>query len=383
MAPQREWFEKDYYKTLGVSETSTPKEVTRAYRKLARELHPDANPGDAAAEERFKEVSAAYDVIGDEAKRAEYDEVRRMGPMGGMGFGPGGPGAGGFGGPGGASFNFEGADLGDLLGGIFGGGGGGRRSRQSRPRGPQRGADLESEYHASFRDAVAGFETSLHLTSDAACGTCHGTGAKPGTVPSTCVHCAGRGVLDDNQGMFSFSQPCPTCGGAGQVITDPCTSCRGTGVEKRNREVKVRIPAGVADGQRIRLKGRGAAGRNGGPAGDLYVIVHVAPDTVFGRDGKNLTVNVPITFVEAALGTKLTVPTLDGKPVTLKIPAGTPSGKVFRVKGRGVATTKSTGDLLVTVQVAVPSKLTDEQRNALESIADTLPSAPREHLGVA
>ena len=385
MAPQREWFEKDYYKVLGVSETATAKDITRAYRKLARELHPDANPGDTAAEDRFKEVSAAYDVIGDEAKRAEYDEVRRMGPMGGMGFGPGG-GGGAYGAPGGMRFDFDGAemgDLGDLLGGLFGGGGRRGRGGAGRTRGPQRGADLESEYHASFRDAVAGFETSLHLTSDAACGTCHGTGAKPGTVPSTCVHCAGRGVLDDNQGMFSFSQPCPTCNGAGQVITDPCTTCRGTGVEKRNREVKVRIPAGVADGQRIRLKGRGAAGRNGGPFGDLYVIVHVAPDAVFGRDGRNLTVTVPISFTEAALGTKLTVPTLDDKPVTLKIPAGTPSGKVFRVKGRGVATGKATGDLLVTVQVAVPSKLTKEEREALESLADALPSASREHLGVA
>lgn len=190
-------------------------------------------------------------------------------------------------------------------------------------------------------------------------------------------------MLDDNQGMFSFSSPCPSCAGAGQVITDPCTDCRGTGVTKRSREVKVRIPAGVADGQRIRLKGRGAAGRNGGPAGDLYVIVHVAADTVFGRDERNLILSVPISFTEAALGTDLTVPTLDGKTVTLRIPAGTPSGKVFRVKGRGVATAKSTGDLLVTVQVSVPAKLTDEQREALESLADTLPSAPREHLGVA
>jgi len=379
VAPQREWFEKDYYSVLGVSESATPKEITRAYRKLARELHPDANPGDAAAEERFKEVSAAYDVVGDETKRAEYDQVRKMGPMGG--FGGGGFGPGGFGAPAGGSFDFDGADLGDLLGGLFGGGG--RRGHRNRSRGPQRGADLESEYHASFRDAVAGFETSLHLTSDAACDTCRGMGSKPGTAPVACAQCGGRGVLDDNQGMFSFSSPCPACAGAGQVITDPCTSCRGTGVTKRNREVKVRIPAGVADGQRIRLKGRGAAGRNGGPAGDLYVIVHVAPDAVFGRDGRNLTVHVPISFTEAALGTRLTVPTLDDKPVTLKIPAGTPSGKVFRVKGRGVATAKSTGDLLVTVQVAVPSKLTDEQRAALESLAETLPSAPREHLGVA
>ncbi len=378
MAPQREWFEKDYYKVLGVDERATPKDITRAYRKLARELHPDANPGDAAAEDRFKEVSAAYDVIGDETKRAEYDEVRRMGPMGGMGFGgAGGPGAGG------ASFNFEGADLGDLLGGLFGGGGRGR-GRGGRPRGqgPQRGADLEASLHLAFRDAVNGLTTEVHLTSDMPCSTCHGSGAKPGTFPQTCGHCGGRGATDDNQGFFSFSQPCPACGGVGSVITDPCGTCRGTGVERRAREVKVRIPAGVDDGQRIRLAGRGGAGRNGGPVGDLHVTVHVDPDPVFGRDGRNLTLNVPISFTEASLGTKLTVPTLDGSTVTLKIPAGTASGKVFRVKGRGVATKKATGDLMVTVNVVVPAKLTDAQREALESLADTLPPASREFLEV-
>jgi molecular chaperone DnaJ len=384
VAPQREWFEKDYYKVLGVSETATPKEITRAYRQLARELHPDANPGDAAAEERFKEVSAAYDVVGDEAKRKEYDEVRKLGPMGGMGFGPGG-GAGGFNPGGGAGgFGFQGADLGDLLGGLFGGGGGGRRGRggASRGNGPQRGADLEAELHLPFREAVAGVTTALHLTSDMPCSTCHGSGAKPGTGPVTCQNCHGRGVLDDNQGMFSFSTPCPACGGAGTVITDPCPSCRGSGIERRPREVKVRIPAGVADGQRIRLKGRGGAGRNGGPAGDLFVIVHVDHDELFGRDGLNLTLTVPVTFAEVALGTRLTVPTLDGGQVTLKIPAGTPSGKVFRVKGRGVETKKGHGDLLVTVQVAVPSHLSDEQKAAVEALAETLPDAPREHLGV-
>jgi molecular chaperone DnaJ len=376
VAAQREWFEKNYYEVLGVSETATPKDITSAYRKLARELHPDANPGDAAAEEHFKEVAAAYDVVGDETKRAEYDEVRRAGPMGGRGFG--GPG-GGFD-PGAGGYNFEGADLGDLLGGMFGGGG--RRGRANRARGPQRGADLEAELHLPFREAVAGVTTSLHLTSDVPCGTCHGSGAKPGTGPTTCARCNGRGVLDDNQGMFSFSSPCPACGGAGSVITDPCPTCRGTGVEKRPREVKVRIPAGVDDGQRIRLKGRGGAGRNGGPIGDLYVVVHVTSDPVFGRDGRNLTMTVPVTFAEAVLGTKLTVPTLGGDPVTLKLPAGTPGGKVFRVKGRGVSTKKSTGDLLVTVQVAVPTDLTDEQRDAVEALATSLPAAPRQHLGV-
>jgi molecular chaperone DnaJ len=386
VAAQREWFEKDYYKVLGVSETATPKEITRAYRQLARELHPDANPGDDAAEERFKAVSAAYDVVGDEAKRKEYDEVRRAGPMGGMGFGgPGGPGGpgGGFN-PGAGGFGFQGADIGDLLGGLFGGGGGGRRGRgaPSRGQGPQRGSDLEAELHLPFREAVVGVTTTLHLTSDMPCSTCHGSGAAPGTAPTTCQNCGGRGVLDDNQGMFSFSSPCPVCGGAGSVITDPCPTCRGAGVERRPREVKVRIPAGVDDGQRIRLKGRGGAGRNGGPAGDLFVVVHVERDALFGRDGNHLTLTVPVSFAEATLGTKLRVPTLDGGTVTLKIPEGTPSGKVFRVKGRGVETKKSGGDLLVTVQVAVPTELTDEQREVVESLADALPPAPREHLGV-
>jgi molecular chaperone DnaJ len=381
MAPQREWFEKDYYKVLGVSEKAPAKDITRAYRKLARELHPDANPGDAAAEERFKEVSAAYDVVGDETKRKEYDEVRAMGPMGAAGFGgPGGPGGAGFR-PGPGGFNFEGGDISDLLGGMFGGGGR-RGGRAGRGTGPQRGADLEASLHLPFREAVAGVETTLHITSDMPCGTCHGSGSRPGTSRTTCANCHGRGVLDDNQGMFSFSQPCGACGGEGSIITDPCPTCRGRGIERRPREVRVRIPAGVADGQRIRLAGRGGAGRNGGPAGDLQVLVHVDADALFGRDGRNLTIVVPVTFSELALGVKLTVPTLDGKPVTLKIPAGTPTNKVFRVKGRGVATKKGTGDLLVTVQVTVPAELTKEQRSVIEALADTLPAAPRDHLGV-
>lgn len=377
MAAQREWFEKDYYKVLGVPESATQKDVTRAYRKLARELHPDANPGDASAEERFKEVSAAYDVIGDEAKRKEYDEVRRLGPMAG-GFGPGSGGPGGPGGPGMGGFQFDG-DLGDILGGLFGRGRGGGPSRGA---GPQRGVDLETELHLPFREAVQGLTTTLHLTSDAPCSTCHGVGARPGTTPQVCPNCRGRGVLDENQGPFSFSSPCPNCAGRGTIITDPCPTCRGSGVERRPREVKVRIPAGVDDNQKIKLKGRGGPGRNGGPPGDLYVLVHVDPDGVFGRSGRDLTLSVPVTFAEAALGTKLTVPTLDGDKVTLKIPAGTPSGKVFRVKGRGVKAGKRAGDLLVTVQVAVPPKLTREQREALEAFAAATDGSPREHLGV-
>lgn len=380
MAPQREWFEKDYYAVLGVASDASAKDVTKAYRKLARQFHPDANPGDASAEERFKEISAAYDVLGDEEKRREYDEVRRMGPMGAM-FG-GGNGPGGFG-PGGArQVRFEDlGDMGDLLGNLFGGGAGGRRRGPSRGAGPQRGADLEAELTLSFADAAHGITTTLHLTSDAPCSTCHGSGARPGTAPTTCPVCQGTGSTAENQGFFSFSQPCPRCGGAGTVIEDPCPTCRGSGAERRPRDVKVRIPAGVADGQRIRLANRGGPGRHGGPAGDLFVVVHVTPHPVFGRDGLHLTLTVPVTYPEAVLGANITVPTLDTDGVTVKIPPGTRSGRTFRVKGRGIqgASGKS-GDLLVTVEVAVPTKLNAEQRKAVEALAATLHESPRAHL---
>ena len=384
MTAQREWFEKDYYKTLGVSADSSQKEITKAYRKLAREFHPDTNK-DPDAEERFKEVSAAYDVVGDAEKRKEYDEVRRLGPMAG-GFGGGG--GGGFGGPGGATFTTDDlgdmGNLGDLLGGLFGRGG--RRGggpTGSRGAGPQRGADLEAELHLSFEDAVRGVTTAVNLTSDAPCHTCHGSGAKPGSTPVTCPRCGGRGVLDDNQGLFSFSQACPDCAGRGTVITDPCPTCRGSGVERRARDVKIRIPAGVNDHQRIRLKGRGGPGRNGGPAGDLYVIVAVRSHDFFARSGRDLTLTVPVTFAEVALGADVSVPTLDGEPVKIRMPAGTRNGRTFRVKGRGVATKKGTGDLLATVEVAVPSKLSAAERKAVEALAASSDESPRAHLGVS
>lgn len=376
MAPQREWFEKDYYRILGVSETATQKDIKSAYRKLSRQYHPDANPDDTAAEERFKEVSAAYDVIGDPERRKEYDEVRRLGPMAG-GFGGGAPG-----GADGGGFRFEDmGDFGDVLGGLFG-----RRGRPGGARrgaGPHRGQDLETELHLAFEDAVRGLTTTVHLTSEAACSTCHGTGARPGTTPRTCPQCGGRGVLDENQGFFSFSTPCPRCAGRGYTIDDPCPTCRGSGIEHRPREVKVRIPAGVSDGQRIRLRGRGGPGRNGGPAGDLYITVRVAPHPVFGRRGDDITLTVPVTFPEAALGADIAVPTLDGSTVTLRIPPGTRSGRTLRVRGRGVRTKKSTGDLLVTVEVAVPQKLSSAERKAVEALASASDGqSPRAHLGV-
>ena len=366
MPPQREWFEKDYYKVLGVADSATEKEVTRAYRKLAKQYHPDANPG---AEERFKEISAAYDVLGDAAKRKEYDEVRRLGPVGN----PFGGGAGqGF------SSTFHVDDLNDLLGGIFGGRGG----RARGPAGPRRGDDLEAELHLSFLDAVHGITTTVNVTSDVACSTCGGTGAAPGTSPVICPACGGRGVRDDNQGLFSFSQPCRECGGTGMKVETPCRTCRGRGIERRPRQIKVRIPAGVEDGQRIRIKARGGAGANGGPPGDLYVTVRVASHPLFGRQGRNLTLTAPVSFPEAALGARITVPTLD-KPVTLKIPAGTRSGRTFRVKGHGIPAASGTGDLLVTVEVAVPQRLTDEEREAIEALASaSKDESPRSHLGI-
>ena len=373
MTAQREWFEKDYYQVLGVAADASPKEITKAYRKLARDLHPDQNPGDAAAEERFKDVSAAYDVLGDDEKRKEYDEVRRLGPMAG-----GAPG----GGPGGFSFNvgdMAGDDLGDLLGQMFGG------AANRSPRGgvgPRRGADLTAQLTLDFADAAVGLTTTLHLTSDAQCSTCSGSGAKAGTAPQRCGVCGGRGVIDDNQGMFSFSTPCRNCQGTGSVITDPCDTCHGSGVERRPREVKVRIPAGVKDGQTIRLGGRGAPGRNGGPAGDLLVEITVRPHERFGRSGNNLTVHVPVSFPQAALGGDIEVPTLDGSSVTLRIKPGTQTGSRHRVKGKGITTQSKrsgtrTGDLIVTVDVQVPTELNDAERAAIEQLAEAATVATR------
>lgn len=375
--PQQDWLEKDFYKTLGVSKDVDEKELTKAYRNLARKYHPDANPDDAKAEERFKEISEAYDVLSDADRRKEYDEIRRLGPLGG--FGGGRPsGAGTTGDQGG--FGFDPSNLSDLLGDMFGAG-----RRPAPGTGPKRGDDLEADLHLSFDEAVEGVTTSVHLTSDAACSTCRGTGSAPGTTPQTCTRCHGRGVLDDNQGFFSLSQPCDRCAGRGKIVTDPCKTCGGSGIERKPRQVRVRIPAGVKDGQRIRLKGRGTPGRNGGPAGDLYVVVEVSVHEIFGRKGNNLTLDVPITFAEAALGAKVKVPTLDGSTVTLKVPAGTSTGKTFRVKGRGVANTKKTGDLLVKVIVDVPTELSEEQRAAVKALAAATPASPREHLadGVA
>ncbi|MFZ9402121.1 MAG: molecular chaperone DnaJ [Ilumatobacteraceae bacterium] len=357
MTAQREWFEKDYYAVLGVAQNASAKDVTKAYRKLARQYHPDANPNNAAAEERFKEISAAYDVLGDETRRREYDEVRRLGP-------------GAFGGSGNGSVRFDMGDmagaggLGDLLGQMFGGG-----RRAGGGVGPQRGSDLEASLTIDFVDAAQGITTSLHITSEAVCSTCNGSGARPGTSPVRCSHCGGRGVSDVNQGGFAFSVPCSQCGGRGVKVEHPCGTCRGTGVEMRNREVNVRVPAGIDDGSRIRIKGRGGPGRNGGPPGDLFVVCRVTPHPMFSRDGRNLLVRVPVSFTSAALGADVAVPTLEGDTVMLRLRAGTQPGSRHRVKGRGITTNKMQGDLIVTVDVVVPTSLTDQQREALLAFA--------------
>jgi molecular chaperone DnaJ len=387
MAPQREWFEKDYYAVLGLQKGATEKEITRAYRKLAKQYHPDANPGNKDAEEKFKDISAAYDVLSDAGKRKEYDEVRQM-VASGAGNPFAGAGPGGFGGPGGG-VRFETGDLGDigglgdLLGNIFGGRGRRGSAGGRQPGGgPRRGGDLEAEVHLSFDDAVRGATIAVQLTGAAPCHTCGGTGAAPGTVPQTCPQCSGSGTLAVDQGPFSFSQICPRCGGSGRVVEKPCPTCGGGGAETRTRDVKVRIPVGVADGQRVRVKGKGTPGNNGGPPGDLYVTVHVAPHPLFGRRGNDLLLRVPVTFSEAALGAEVKVPTLDGA-VTVRIPPGTAPGKTLRVRGRGMPKAGgSAGDLLVTVDVVVPQALSDEQRQAVEALAATESANPRAHLGV-
>jgi molecular chaperone DnaJ len=374
MAPQREWFEKDYYKVLGVADNASDKDIAKVYRKLAKQFHPDANPG---SEERFKEVSAAFDVLGDEAKRKEYDEVRRLGSAGNPFAGMSGARGNGF------SGNFRVDDLGDLLGNIFGRGaraGRGGAGRGAAATAPERGQDLETTLHLSFMEAVNGLTTTVNVNSEVACHTCKGSGAAPGTAPVVCEICGGRGVINDNQGLFSFSQPCQTCSGTGLRVENPCPTCHGVGVEYAGRQVKVRIPAGVDDGQRIRVKGRGGAGRGGGQPGQLYVVVKVEGHRTFGRRGKDLTLTAPVSFPEAALGTTITVPTLD-RPVTLKIPPGTRSGQTLRVRGRGVPAASGAGDLLVTVEVAVPAELSDTERQAVGALGDLIKGeALRENL---
>jgi molecular chaperone DnaJ len=379
----------DFLMFMGVAKYASTDDVMKAYRKLARANHPDSHPGDKAAEERFKQIAEAYDVVGDPEKRKKSDEARAM--FAGGGFGPFAGGQGGgrhfdvndlFGGAGGPASS--GGGFSDLFGTMFGGGGGGGRG--TRHNAPRRGADIETEATIGFTEAVDGATISLRLTSDAPCGDCNGTGARSGTVPRVCPECDGVGMRAASVGgAFTMNETCPACGGRGLVVDDPCPTCHGSGRGLSNRTISTRIPAGVKDGQRIRVRGKGANGEHGGPRGDLWVKVHVQPHRLFGRKGHNLTLTVPVSFDEAALGAEIKVPTLDGAPVTVKIPAGTPNGRTFRIRGRGArrgghgTTGRSSdvrGDLLVTVDIQVPAVLDPAAKAAVEAYREATAHKP-------
>ncbi|GGZ14167.1 chaperone protein DnaJ 1 [Streptomyces inusitatus] len=378
----KDFVEKDYYKVLGVPKDATEAEIKKAYRKLAREFHPDANKGDAKAEERFKEISEANDILGDPKRRKEYDEARALFGNGGFRAGPGGAGGGNFnfdlgdlfggpqgGGQGGPGAGGFGGGLGDVFGGLFNRGAGPAGPRTQ----PRRGQDVESEVTLSFTEAVDGATVPLRMSSSAACKACSGTGDKNGT-PRVCPTCVGTGqVSRGGSGSFSLTDPCVECKGRGLIAQDPCEVCKGSGRARSSRTMQVRIPPGVSDGQRIRLRGKGAPGERGGPAGDLYVVVHVGEHPVFGRKGDNLTVTVPVSYTEAVLGGEVRVPTLGGPAVTLKLPPGTPNGRTMRARGKGAVRKDGTrGDLLVTVEVAVPRELSDKAKEALEAYREAI-----------
>jgi molecular chaperone DnaJ len=357
------------YETLGVAKNASDDEIKKAYRSLARQYHPDRNPGDNGAEERFKEVQTAYDLLSDADKRREYDA---HGATGARGF----PGGGG-----GARFEeFDLGNLGDLLGGMFRGGG--RRGGGARM--PVRGDDLETRVRISFEDSLKGVQVRVPVDAETACSVCHGTGAEPGTSPVVCPQCGGRGIVSDSQGLFAFSQPCPRCQGNGTIVESPCRNCSGTGRERRRKHYSVKIPAGAKSGTRVRLKGKGVPGAFGGPPGDLFVVVDVDPSSLFTRRGTDLVLDVPVTFAEAALGASVEIPTPDG-PVSLKIPAGTESGKLLRVKGRGAPHLKGNGrgDLLARVNVTVPKKLSKAEKEALEEYGKVSRENPRERFAEA
>jgi len=359
----------DLYKVLEVSKEAPQDEIRRSYRRLARKYHPDANPGDRAAEERFKEIQQAYEVLSKPEKRREYDEGPRTF------FGSQGAGQ-----PGGADFG----DISDLLGGfgnlgdIFG-----RTAGATRPA-KVRGEDITVNVRLSFKDALNGVTTRVGVPVEEACGECRGTGAAPGTAPKTCPECGGRGVQSRDQGFFALSTPCSRCGGEGRIIEKPCTVCGGNGRMRRNRQVKVRIPAGAKDGMKVRIPGRGSAGRRGGPAGDLYVVTRVEEHPVFKRRGDDFVVEVPVSFVEAVLGAQIEVPRPGGGTVKVKLPAGTQDGKQFKVRGAGAPRTKKNqggnGDLIVRVGVVVPKKLRRREREILEALAEERDEDVREDL---
>ena len=356
---------KDPYKTLGVDRKASAEDIKKAYRKLARRYHPDKNPGDSSAEERFKEVQEAYSVLSDPEKRRAYDEG---GGLFGSGFGGGfDPGSfrGGFGG------------FGDILSDLFGGA---QRGPAGRPQ-PERGRDLETEVHISFEQAMRGAEVPVTVALAAPCPTCRGTGAKPGTTPSVCPRCQGRGIESQGQGLFSISQPCPACGGTGTRIDDPCTACGGRGQTRQVKRYRAKVPAGVREGSRVRLAGKGEPGRRGGPPGDLYVVTRVAESPIFRRKGDHLEVDVPITIVEAIRGATVEVPTLSGSK-RIRVPAGTQHGAVQRLRGEGPPRLGGSGrgDIHYRFVIDVPRSLNKEQRAAVEDLAQVLDGNPRERL---
>jgi len=340
----------DHYETLGVDRSASADEIKKAYRRLAQRHHPDRNPDDPKAEARFKEISQAYDVLSDAEKRKAYDRGGR--PFGGAGFDP-------------SQFG----PFGDVFSNIFGGGGPQQAGRRGRAAGPRRGADLECEAKVGFDTAVRGGEARVSFHGSESCSDCSGSGARAGTSPRQCEACGGSGTQSQGQGLFSIAQPCGRCGGTGSVIADPCPSCSGTGARSRVRNLRVKIPAGVRDGSRIRLAGKGGAGARGGEPGDLYVITRVAPSSVFKRKGDNLEVEVPLSITEALLGAKVEVPTLDGR-TKLKVPAGTAHGTVQRLRDAGppLLSGKGRGDLHYRFLIDVPKELTSDQRSAAEAL---------------
>jgi len=361
----------DYYKTLGVDKKATPEQIKKAYRKLARKYHPDRNPDNKEAEARFKEISQAHDVLGDPEKRKQYDSGTGMFTTGA---GPGG-GFGGFG-----NFDFDASSMGDILSNLFGGGGAGGRGQRQRPR-AERGADLEAQVSISFDQAVTGAQVPLQVPMHTTCNTCRGTGAKPGTTPTVCPRCEGRGIETEGQGMFSISQPCSQCGGSGTVIADPCPTCHGAGAVRTVKRLRVNVPAGVRDGSRIRLPGKGEPGRRGGPPGDLFLVTHVAPSPVFKRKGDNLQVEVPLSIPEALRGAEVQVPTLNGTK-TLRVAPGTRHGTVQRLRGAGPpkpgsGSPPAHGDIHYRFVIDVPGQLTKEQTDAVEALSKTLEGNPR------
>jgi molecular chaperone DnaJ len=364
---------KDYYAVLGVSASASQDEIKKQYRKLAAKLHPDKNPNDPKAADRFKEVTEAYHVIGDPEKRKQYDDMRRLGAFGGFGRERGGARAGAQNGPfSGGTFRFEDFDIGGLggLGDIFGQMFGGTTRGGARSRGPERGQDVETTLEIPFRTAALGAKVPIEIEVTEECPVCHGSGAAPGAKLQTCPECGGTGAISFGQGGFAVQRPCPNCMGRGQVPTERCHNCNGTGEVRVRRKVAITVPSGVDTGTKIRLKGQGGKGTRNGPPGDLLITFQVQPDRFFRREGLDVVAPVPINIAQATLGSRINVRTLDGKKVAIRIPPGTSSGKRFRVRGHGIDKEGRKGDLIVQVDVIVPEHLTEEQEKAMREFAE-------------